>query len=173
MFIAANSITELQWYGKARIWIAFETRKNFPFAVWLIILLSAALERSARWYGTVSKGNSETLQEFSLLCMNISLQHTSTLKFKSPQELTANLTWNWGISHYLLTKAYTQPLYTPFTLSMCQNGSEQPGSPSLLLQHTHAVSAGQPVASASGAAGSSFTLSSVIMRKGWSKKYHA
>lgn len=77
MFIAANSITELQWYGKARIWIAFETRINFPFTVCLIILLPfTALEHSARWYGAVSKGNSETLQEFSFLCVNISLQHT-------------------------------------------------------------------------------------------------
>ena len=138
MFMAANSITEWQWYGKARIWIASEMRKHFPFAAWLIILLSAALERSARWCGAVSKGNSETLQEFSFLCMNISLQHT--LKFKSPQELTANLTWNWGISHYLLTKAYTQPLYAPFTLSGCPNGPQQPVSPSLFLQPTHAAS---------------------------------
>lgn len=139
MFIAANSITELQ----AKIWIAFEMRKTFPFAVWLV-LLSTALEHSARWYGAVSKGNSETLQEFSLLCMNISPQHTLTLKFKSSQELTTNLTCNWGISHCLLTKAYIQPLYTPFILSVCQNVLEQPVSPSLLLliQHTHAVSLG-------------------------------
>lgn len=173
MFIAANSITELQRYGKTRIWIAFERRKTFPFAVWLIILLSTALEHSARWYGAVSKGNRETLQEFSFLCMNISLQHTLTLKFKCSQELTANRTWNWGISHYLLTKAYTQPLYTPFTLSACKNGSEQPVSPSLLLQHAHAVSLGQPAASAPVAAGSSFTSSFVIVRKRWPKRYHA
>lgn len=48
--------------------------------------------------------------------MSTSLQNTVTLKFKSPQELAVNLTWNRGISHYLLTKAYTQPLFTPFTL---------------------------------------------------------
>lgn len=88
MFIAANSITELQ----AKIWIAFEMRKTFPFAVWLVLLLSTALDHSARWYGAVSKGNSGTLQEFSFLCMNISPQHT--LKFKSSQELTTNLTCN-------------------------------------------------------------------------------
>lgn len=139
MFIAANSIAELQWYENATIWIAFEPRKTFPFAVCCIILLSTPLEHSASWYGAVSKGNRETLHEFSFLRMNISLQHALTLKLKSPQELAANLTWNWGISHYLLTKASTQPPYTPFTLSLCQNGSEQPGSPSLLLQHTQCV----------------------------------
>lgn len=115
---------------------------NFSFAFCHSVLLSTALECSVRWYRAVSKGNRETLLDFSLLHMSISLQHTVTLKFKSPQELTANLTWNWGISHYLLTKVYTQLLYTPFTLSVCQNGSEQPVFTSLLLQCTHGASLG-------------------------------
>lgn len=56
----------------------------------------------------------------------------------------------------------THNLYTPFTPRACQNWSEQPVSPTLLLQHHWG--------NITGAAGSSFASSSVIMRKVWSKK---
>lgn len=100
-------------------------KNNFSFAVCHITLLSTALECSDRWYRAISKGNRKTLQDFSFLCMNISLQHTVTLNLKSPQEQISPETEKF---HATCTQKPT-PLYTLFTLSMHQNESEQPSLP--------------------------------------------
>lgn len=116
-------------------------KKTFPLQSVILFLSPLLWSVVLDGIGQLARGMGKLYKTFHS-CARIFLSSTIvTLKFKSPQEFTANLTWNWGVSHYLLTKAYTQPLYNPFTLSMCQNASE-PVFTSLILQCTHGVSLG-------------------------------
>lgn len=68
--------------------------------------------------GQLARGTVKLYRHFPS-CAWIFLFSTLTLKFRSPQELTENLAWNWGILHRVLTKAYTHNLSTLLTLWVC------------------------------------------------------
>lgn len=133
-------------------------KNNFSFAVCHITLLSTALECSVRWYREISKGNMETLQDFSFLCMNISLQHTVTLKLKSSQEQISPETEKFH--------ATCSQKPTPTSLHSFYSECASKWIRAACLYLTAFTMCTWSTTGAPGAAGSSFTTSSVIMRKG-------
>lgn len=135
---------------------------NFSFAVCHIILLFTALERSVRWYRAVSKGNRKTLQDFSFLRKNISLQHHCDFEIQESSRAYSK-------SHLKFLRNFTLLAYKGLHITSLQSFRSKCVSKHIraaCLYLTAFTMYTCSISGAPGAAGSPFTSSSVIMRKG-------
>lgn len=143
-----------------RLGSGYHLEKNFSFAVCHIISLSTALECSVRWYRAVSKGNGETLQDFSFLCKNISLQHHCDFEIQESSRVYSK-------SHLKL-RSFTLLAYKGLHTTSLQSFHSECVSKRIraCFYLTDFTMYTWSITGAPGAAGSFFTSSSIIMRKG-------